>query len=328
MSCLLVLISFTSLQPAEPRDSSLEPPRALPLCTTVYPQGVATESDYLRSLSEEHDVLLRSAQQADAAAAPRWHAYHAEWILAVRCEPLLTRLILDISEEQDLSTLADQSGQALEFLDQAKASWPEEDSLGKEHLDLLVNFARGGVALAQSRQSKPDQEAMSRIANELAVWIDDDNAEIASAALLWSSLLYHEAGRTERAFQLLPLALEPVEGRVGDFYLRLLRCVLLAKSQRSTLALALLLKMEERCEGWLPGEALQHSALCTLAWLRARIGATGSAAVEGVARQSLSDWLRRAQDVIQDAETPCTLLRLRQAAPMLFPKPIDNQESP
>jgi len=233
----------------------------------------------------------------------------------------LTRLLLGIAEAPDIAALDALSEGALRHLKAAREQWPEDHCEQLEDLDLITDFGRAVSLFAHSKQGRPDQKLTEKVANELAIWMDDDRREIADAAVLWHCALHYEIGNTERALKTLPLPLTPINGSTTELYLRVLRCSILSDSGSPSLALALILKMEERLEHWIPDESSRQAALCTLTWFRFRIAKSLQPGGDGLYKDIFEDWLERARGTLEDSDAPCRLIRLTGAVPLLLAKP-------
>lgn len=320
LSMLTSILVFSLPLSAGPQQGAVEsvPP---PLSADLYPEGVAGEQEYRDWLGAEHEALLRATAQASPPVLAKQLAFHADWTLAIRCEPQVTRLLIGLAGAEDATVLAALSSDALERLKRAGENWPTDDEEGLEKLELLTNLGRAVSLLAQSRLGQPDPAAMEAISIEMAMWIDDEDAEIANSALLWQSLIYRELGKSARALKALPLSLVPFKESRNNFFLRLLRCSLLADVGRHTLAIVLILRMEERCAQWFADESTQHSARCALTWLRIQIANSMPGNVDAFSRKTKQEWLERADSFLKDKEAACALLRLGHAAPMIFARP-------
>lgn len=313
------LVALPLIEQAEPEIAKpMLPP---PLAAEAFPDGVATEQGYIDWLAAQYEEFEREIEFASPAAATKQRAYLGNWTLAVRCEPHLTRLLLRIAEAADIAALDVLSEGALGHLAAAREQWPEDQGEQLEDLDLIANFGRAVSLLAQAKRGRPDPKPTEQVANELAVWMDDDRREIADAAVLWYCALHHEIGNTERALKTLPLPLTPISGSATELYLRLLRCSILSDSGSSSLALALILKMEERLEKWMPDQSTRQAALCTLTWFRFRIAKSHQPEGTGLYKNIWQDWLARAGTTLEDPDTPCRLIRLTGTVPLLLAKP-------
>ncbi len=287
----------------------------------AYPDGFITEQGYIDWLAAQHHTFERDTESASPTTAARHLAHLGNWTLAVRCEPHLTRLLLGIADAPDIAALVALSEGALGHLASAREQWPADRGEQLEDLDLITNFGRAVSLLARSKLGRPDLKRTEKVANELAIWMDDDRREIADAAVLWHCALHDEIGNTERALKTLPLPLTPINGSTTGLYLRMLRCSILSDSGSPPLALALILKMEERLEQWTPDESSRQAALCTLTWFRFRIAKSHQPVGDGLYKDIWRDWLARARATLEDPDAPCRLIRLTGAVPLLLAKP-------
>ncbi len=292
-----------------------------PLVAGAYPDGVTTEQGYIDWLAAQYHTFERETESASPATAAGHRAHLGNWTLAVRCEPHLTRLLLGIVEAPDIAALDALSESALRHLTAAREQWPEDRGEQLEDLDLITNFGRAVSLFARSQLGRPDQKPTEKVANELAIWMDDDRREIADAAVFWHCALHHEIGNTERALKTLPLPLAPINGSTTEFYLRVFRCSILSDSGSPLLALALILKMEERLEKWISDEPTRQAALCTLTWFRFRIAKSHQPEGDGLYKDIWQEWLARARVTLEDPDAPCRLIRLTGAVPLLLAKP-------
>ncbi len=292
-----------------------------PLAADAYPDGVSSEQGYVDWLAAENQELERTIESASAAAVARHRAHLGNWMLALRCEPHLTRVLLGIAEPPDIVALETLSAGALEHLTSARQRWPEAHAEELEDLDLITNFAQAVSLLARAKLGRPAPKLTAQVANELAIWMDDDRREVADAAVLWHCVLHREVGNTRRPLKTLPLPLTPTNGGTTELYLRMLRCSILSDSGSPSLALALILKMEERVEQWIGDESSRQAALCTLTWFRFRIAQSHQPEGDGLYKDIWQDWLARAEATLKDPDVPCRLIRLTGAVPLLLAKP-------
>lgn len=326
---MMLLAACLSVAAAAPAMSPETPPNQPPLLLAAdhYPEGIESEGDYLRWLDEQHSMLEHALEKAAASEATAWTAYIGNWIIADRCEPHLTRLLLGIDTEDDTKALLRLSSQALAQLQSARDHWPTGDDQNLERLEMLTLLARSVSAVAGSRAGQGDREALMDLAGELAIWTDDEDIDIAGFALLYQGLAYLETRQFQQARLALPLSLEPVRQRALDFFLRVLRCRVLVEEDRRTLASALFLKMEERCADWFTDQSAAHAAQCTLTWLRSQLPQKSGDELRPVTATLHQSLLARAQAFLLDAEAPCQFARLTRAAPSLFSKPA-QRDSP
>lgn len=319
MASLLTLffaLAWTSDQPPLEKSGAFIPP----MSTAIYPPGVRGEADYISWLRGEHDKLSSAAEQASSADPAEIWAYHANWLLAVRCEPHLTRILLGLERADDVSALVENSQAASELVERVRSA--SSDKIDGEKLDIVSDFARAVTQFALSKAGQAESSEMTKAASGLSLWLDDDRAEIADAALLWQSMLYREQGKIDRALALLPLPVTPVNNSTARYYARLERCAILAAQGRTALALALMLKMEERCSIWFADERRGEHAFCTITWLRLRIAQAGLTKLGETTARLKQEWLERGRESLSDAETDCHFVRLHPAIPVVFQKPV------
>ncbi len=320
---LVVALAVLPL-PEQTQPELAKPVSPPPLAEEAYPEGVPTEQAYLEWLAAQQHTLEGETEAAPPSMLARHRAHLANWMLAVRCEPHLTRLLLGVAEGPDVAALDALSEGALDHLAAARAQWPADHRGQLDDLDLITNFGQAVSLFARSKLGQPDKKRTQQVANELAIWVDDDRREILDAAVLWHSVLQHEIGNTERALKTLPSSLTPINGSTTELYLRMLRCSILSDSGSPSLALALILKMEERLEQWISEEPGRQAALCTLTWLRIRIATSHQPEGDGLYKDIWQEWLARAQATLEDPDAPCRLIRLTGAIPLLLAKPVPN----
>ncbi len=307
--------------PEQTEPEIAKPMHPPPLTSEAYPDGVRSEQGYLDWLVAQDQELERAIESAPAAVVARHRAHLGNWTLAVRCEPHLTRLLLGIAEASDSVALETLSEGALGHLTSARERWPEAHAEQLEDLDLSTNFAQAVSLLARAKLGRPAPKLTAQVANELAIWMDDDRREVADAAVLWHCVLHREVGNTRRPLKTLPLPLTPTNGGTTELYLRMLRCSILSDSGSPSLALALILKMEERVEQWIRDESSRQAALCTLTWFRFRIAQSHQPEGAGLYKDIWQDLLARAEATLEDPDSPCRLIRLTGAVPLLLAKP-------
>ena len=318
----ILAAAFAILPVPEQTEPELAKPKLPPpLTAEAYPEGITTEQGYVDWLAAQYQKFEREIESAPPTVSPRHRAHLGNWTLAVRCEPHLTRLLLGIAEAPDIAALEMLSEGALGNLAAARERWPEDLGEQLEDLELITNFGRAVSLLARAKLGRPDQKRTEKVANELAIWMDDDRREIADAAVLWHCTLHHEIGNTARALKTLPLPLTPINGSTTELYLRVLRCSILSDSGSPSLALALILRMEERLEQWIPDPSTRQAALCTLTWFRFRIAKSHPPEGDGLYKDIWQDWLGRARTTLEDPDAPCRLIRLIGAVALLLARP-------
>lgn len=280
---------------------------------TTPDQGLSDEA-YAAWLEEEFRRLKALPEPTDPEASVQQHAACGNWILSVYCEPALTWMLLGQADPAELSLLMDKVKQALGLL--SKASTADDQNL--ENLELLVQFARAFQNVIAAKLGEADPEEINDAATDLTIWLDDERPSVASRASLWLGLLYAETDQRERALAFLPLPLTPFQNDRGSFFARLQRCRMFAEGQSRSLALTLLLKMEERCAEWFDVQTAEH-ARNTCTYLRFQIGRQQREQLRPLTRDIMQEWVdRAAADLTGQEGEPATLLRLYPAIPLLF----------
>ncbi len=313
MTMLILLCCGFAHQPDRPSP----PPPTLELSPDVYPESVASEEAYLQWLDEQLQSDPALANR-DRSAAGR--SYRANWLVAVRCEPHGTRLLLGMHRLADLQALETFAEEALELLQDLEINRSSEFR-HQDQLEIVRSFAKAIAAAAQAARGRPDEAALDHAANELAIWLDDDREEVAAAALLWQSLLYEASGKTDRALDALPPDMTAGQSTRLGLFVRIRRCTLLAAMGRVVLAQSLMLQLEERCAQWFSDETIQHQAQCTLTWLRLATINSRVGRLRPFSEQLLDGIRKRATEFLQDEDSPCSAIRLQTLLPLVFEAP-------
>src|SRR5262245_5484684 len=300
------------------------PEQSASLSRDAYPEGVATETEYEKWLAAQNQAFLETLNAASGPPASALDlARHANWILAYYSEPALTREILGIPLSNDASDLEVRAAAARQLLDQAAALNQEHPR--PEAIECLIDFAVALQQAALSFQHRADSAALSDAAAGLSIWLDDDQAEVRETARLLQGLLYRELGNLEQALTILPRATAAAEATNSStaIYARAMRCQVQAQLGQHVLALALLLKMEERCSDWLSPAARAAAGEGMLAWVRLGISQHYSGELGKTARKTLNTSIEQARTAAASADHP-GLLRLHPAVPIL----IASEHSP
>lgn len=288
------------------------------LSPNVYPPGVVNEDEYIAWLKTEDERLTRQELQNGSAPDAGAVAYHANWILAVQCEPHVSRILLGLNDLKDVSAVVALCDRAAERLRKAADGWGDRD--GRDLLDFLLTLTQAVSSYHQSRLNQADPKRLEVLAGELAIWLDEDDPQIARTALLWQSLLYTQINQPDRALAALPLPLSPIQGSTTEFFNRLVRCNILINQGCTALAEALLLKMEEKCSHWFKDESQEESALCALDWTRFRISPPES--LDDLTEKIRAGRVERIRkNLVREDGQPCQAIRLEQIAPMLIKAP-------
>lgn len=281
----------------------------------VFPSGVSTEDQYAAWLTTQQKAF-------GPPSSPEEASKQANWILAFACEPAITRVLLDRHSPTDLDLILKRVDAALSLLPET----PEH-----EDVEMLRDFGVAVKQFALSRAGRADKAALAQSASNLAIWLDDDRHDIPPSAILWQCLLYQEAGRQDRALETIPAVHTPVEGNPAAFYSRILRCQIHAQGGRHSLALALILRMEEHCGGWFAERAT--AAENVLLVQRHKLVENYNPEIGELASKAVSQWPLRAQQALLEASEPRELLRLHPAIPVLFSnsetrRPKSPEEAP
>ncbi len=332
---LLLIISVWTVQ-----SSGSQPPESTPAAnpnptvftppinSRLYPPAVENEVQYQQWLADEIARRIAKIETENEATAPSENSslriQTANWILSVACEPILTRILLELDTPQDLEQLKTLTTQATGLLTNLKGE--NEASPHQADVGTLVTFAKTFAILADARTQPPDPNRVEQVTLESGLLLDEDNRDVAESARLWQCLIFNKCDKSQRALDVLPLVLTPVESNSAAFFARMLRCRILAEQGKTTLAQALLLKMEEQCDTWFSDERLQSEARCTLAWLRWRLAQQAQYSLSEIPQSSWKDFVERTEEMIRDEKEPCQLFRLGSAIPDFGSPPQPHRE--
>jgi hypothetical protein len=153
--------------------------------------------------------------------------------------------------------------------------------------------------------------------------MEDDNPQIAAAAEFWQACLRAMEPDTTPALDILDRAIVDLSTdapRFG-FFSRLLRCRLVAARGGPAAALALLMQVEERANGWFKTELDRASAMRSCAWIRLRILQDWHDRLDATSQDDERAWCRSRIDTLRTERfsnaSGATLLRLNQAIPII-----------
>ncbi|MCA9254663.1 MAG: hypothetical protein KDA33_03455 [Phycisphaerales bacterium] len=121
----------------------------------------------------------------------------------------------------------------------------------KRRVELLRAFLQVFQAIVAADGSEASNDALMSACVELAIYTDNANDEIVSAAKLWQAAAYRRAGRSDRTLQMMRPALGRSNGVAADFYARIERCYALADAGQFVGALALAAKIDGRIDEWM-----------------------------------------------------------------------------
>lgn len=206
--------------------------------------------------------------------------------------------------------------------------------------DTIRSFAQALQPFLFDTGSDDDARNKRRAASKLSMLLESDSAEIAASARLWQALLRSKEQDPSRALSIIgPVTTPP---RVGSqpyrFFGAILRAQLLAKHRSPTLALAMLMRVEELVETWFSGQRDRGHALRTSAFVRVAIMQVWAQAL--TQKEGYEDevaWCQAGILTLQEdwltGDMP-RLLRLSPAIPLLValedlgvddPKPAEKQ---
>lgn len=335
---------------------------AVGLSATVYPPGVTDEKQYAHRIQEQIDALLAAAEAAADRSDPpdggltrvEYLLGAANWILARQIEPQVTRLLLGIERSQDVAFVIRSVAEARKHLEaagppagglaEAAASVerneeaaepagrgripsvvPEESLYKFESIRNDLSAFADALALAWAEgEGEDDAQAVRAAASSLAVLLEDDRPGVAPAATLYQAVLYQRAGRSDRAMQVLDLALQPLPPDAASFafFSRLLRCRYLARRGGHAVAWSLLLKLEERCQDWFDSPEARQEAMRAVALVRLEVDEFWEASLASSGDKERLAWCARAKQRIQSTLLQPTgepaATRLGNAVPLLL----------
>lgn len=326
------LVVFAAGAFADPTTAPAD--RPFLLSKAVFPIDISDEAAYETWLQSESARLAAAADDAAATEADRIEAHLAlaNWLLSTRLEPAASRVALGLHGDDDRPTIRRVASEAIERLDQARSlidSYHPVDPTAaddaaegwEEARETLEVFANGLAALGESGD---DGSEKRRAAVNFALYVDDSRRHVALAARLWQAVLLLDAGEAERAVRALKPTLEPMADPFPEFYLRLLRVrAALAAAPKSdagrfATAIALLLRLEERCERTFesPEAALLAERTCVV--LRAQLAREWRAALESADNAKAASAVGELSQDASDDDGPLEILRLRRAVPILI----------
>ncbi len=243
----------TSRPVARPQTGPLVGPWLLAdlrLSPNPWPAGIDGPTAYQQYLSRRADELLQAAAHATdpaSQAAARLTLVH--WQLSKQIKPALSRLILNIDSGSDRNTIrqiasaaAPQLALARTALNVAIGQSAELQRL-REFLAVLQPWPEVFAAVAGDRHHLVAAQQFDALARS-------ESSSIAQAARFWQAVLYHRAGQYQQALDSLDLALADPRTEYYGLFPRLLRCRVLADRGQLTVALALLIRLQDRLDHW------------------------------------------------------------------------------
>lgn len=305
------------------------------LSPSVYPDGTDDEAAYLRHLRAQRGSYDTAAA---AAAFPeqlvQYELAAANLILARATEPFVSRWLLGLGDPEDEPALRAALAEARERLDQV-TEWleggaevgSEQQGAYRSDLETLRSFSTALNAVWSADDGPEALKARRLGAVHLAVLLEHERKDVASAALLWQAVLYQQMDRSDRAFRLLPLATKPIDPEAQTFQLlaRLLRCRLVANRGGYAVACSLLLQLEERIHEWLERDPARDDAIHAAMLVRRQILEHWRDSLDPQAKADEIDWCANAIERLGTTATAegreVRVLRLGQTVPLIAPLP-------
>ncbi|MFH0983013.1 MAG: hypothetical protein V2A79_15950 [Planctomycetota bacterium] len=305
------------------------------LSPSIYPEGVHDEEHYLREVHaqcEGYAALAREA--ADPAQAVESELAAANLILARETEPFASRRLLGLSQPEDEASMRSALASARRRLGSAAdrlENWVDEDVPGRDrHRDRLETLQSFATAL-EAVWRPGDDEAAAQTRRDgvvsLAVLLEHERKDVASAAAVWQAVLYRQLGRPDRALELLPLATDRAEREARTYQLlsRLLRCRLIADRGGYAAACALLLQIEERIVEWFGTDEARAAAAHAAMLTRVQVLALWRDTLDPATEADEIQWCNRAIErihgdaAVEGGSSP--VLRLEETIPLIVPLP-------
>lgn len=290
------------------------------LSRSVYREGINDEADHLRWVRGQRDKYVTLHEHCFGRPSGYEPAI-VNWVLAREIEPAASRLLLGISRAED----AEHVRAALASV--RKHQSPEEVSRTQTDLDTLQSFAAALEAVWVSEEDEKAIQARRNGVIALAVLLEHEREDVASAALLWQAMLYRQMGRLDKAFRLLPPVGERVDrdGRAYQFFARLLRCRLVAERGGHAAACALLLQVEERILEWFETDESRAEATRAALLVRLQILEQWRGAMDPKTEPGEIEWCAKAMERIRRTLAgegdEIRVLRLGQTIPLIATMP-------
>ena len=323
---VLSLASATPQAPTPEQTAATYPatqPTSLPaasvwrLSRSVYPEGIDDEADYLRWMRAQRDEYV-SRHEHHSARPSGYEPVIVNWILAREIEPAASRFLLGVSRPEDAERVRTALASAREQLEQVGAVESVQD---------LRSFATALEAVWNQNEGEDSMRAKRVGVAALAVLLENDREDVASAALLWQAVLYQQLGRSDRAFQLLPLATAPVAppARVYQLLARFLRCRLIAERGGYAAACSMMLQVEERILEWFATDDARAEATRAAMLVRWQILEQWRDSLGPASEANEIEWCAKAIERIRNTLAAegdeIRLLRMEQTIPLIAVTP-------
>ncbi len=259
----------------------------------------------------------------------------ANLILSRELEPICTDRFLKIART-DAAAKTAQARSSLDRVDsligEARAALEagaERSAELTRQADALTAFATAIRAYLELEADPDPTRTPRRAASGLSGWLEHDNPKIAAAAAFWQACLRSLEPAPASALAVLdPSSADPTpDGPRYGFFSRLLRCRLLAQRGSESLALGLLMQIEERVNEWFKVEADRLDAFRTIAWTQLRILQGWHDRLAEPTQAEERTWCDERMKRVQDEWLPkigeATVLRLMDAVPLIVTAPAD-----
>ncbi len=298
-------------------------------------EGYKDETTYQEAQADYAEELAEQARQASdlTKQADLW-LVAANLTLAHSLEPACTRVLLrlpakrrtDKSVSQLLEAVDEYLGQASSIIAELKESQPTTDvtwiAQSTKKVRILKAFSAAMRAIILYDQADDVTRAMRSAASDLAIWMEDDDEQIAAAAVLWHAALRGHEFKLSPSMQVLPLATEELSRRTLPFafFSRLLRCVILADHSRYAASMALLTKMEDHCESWFTNDIDRADSLRAVSVVETEVLRLWRDSLTEPSNHKARQWCdEKLADIFENRfqQTSHTVLRLRPAVPLI-----------
>ncbi len=340
--------SQPAIEPAPTTEPATATQMTVGLSPADYPEGVSDEASLeAHNRARTIDILAAADREDEPLVQAEHRLAAANWILARRTEPQVSRLLLGIESPTDLASLRSSVADARVQLEACRRLLDDPADDDESHAT-GVQEPQSGPAGAQSREGlrglhddlsalaqalavvwSPDGgddygRQVRRCASALGVLLEDERPGVAAAAAMYQALLYRRADRPDRALAVLDLATRPLPrgGEAWAFFSRLLRCRFLAQQGSHALAWSLLLKLEERAHEWFEATGQGEQAARTALLVRHEVAGAWQQQLAQAGLAAEAAWCQRAAEQIRQAmresRQPPTVMRIRSAIPFLL----------
>ena len=225
---------------------------------TVLTDSPATPPEWVEARKELAAQLEQTHEGLDRAQA---HLAMANWFIGVPTARPATRWLLGVQNKTDPAAIAAATRDAARHLEQAqaildKASKSVSAEAKQRRRELLQSAETIGAFVdlfknVELASGDAAQEIWRKAARGLAVARESQDAEVASAAQLWQAFALEQAGKRDRALEVLPDALAKPEHLPYDLMSRLLRIRLVAESGQYAASVSLLSRAETSLKNWM-----------------------------------------------------------------------------